>query len=72
MLKGNEDEKLVISFAPRAATLYDFKIKIRTYPVGVKSQRIVDARQLGTTDSPELLQTSREYCGSGCHGGVDF
>jgi hypothetical protein len=59
ILKGNEDLKLTVIFAPQVAIRYEFKIKIKTYPVGGVAPRILDARQIGIPDAPECLQSLR-------------
>jgi hypothetical protein len=56
LLKGNEDISIIISFAPQNAMKYDFKMKIRTYPIGGKANRVIDARQAGNVQAPEVLQ----------------
>jgi hypothetical protein len=59
ILKGNEDIQLTIIFAPQVANRYEFKIKIKTFPVGGVAPRILDARQIGAPEAPELLQSLR-------------
>lgn len=59
ILRGNEVLKVTISFAPSRAVSYDFKAKIRVYPIGGTpvASKVLDARQPGQVNPPELLQT---------------
>ena len=56
ILRGNDDIKLTVTFAPKETMMYDFKITVQVYPIGGKPKRILDANQPGVVDPPELLQ----------------
>jgi hypothetical protein len=57
LLRGNETATVVVAFAPRAATRYSFKLRAKVYPVGGRSQRVIDARQPMGVSYPECLQS---------------
>lgn len=56
ILRGKEQTKLTIVFAPHKGIKYTFKVKILVYPVGGVAPRVIDARQPGKAEQPELLQ----------------
>ena len=39
------------------AIKYNFKLKLKTYPIGGKCGRIIDSRQIGIVEQPEILQS---------------
>jgi hypothetical protein len=39
------------------AIKYNFKLKLKTYPIGGKCGRIIDSRQIGVVEQPEILQS---------------
>ena len=56
ILRGNEEIQLVIAFAPKDIKTYKFKLKIVTFPVGGRTERVIDARQPGDVKAPEVIQ----------------
>lgn len=56
VLRGKEQAELTIVFAPTKGIKYTFKLKILVYPVGGVAPRVIDARQPGTVEPPEILQ----------------
>ena len=56
ILRGNEEIQLVIAFAPKDIKIYKFKLKIVTFPVGGRTERVIDARQPGDVKAPEVIQ----------------
>eukprot|EP01034_Spumella_vulgaris_P021431 gene21431-27461_t len=56
ILKGNEDAQVTISFAPRKSVTQQYKLQISVYPIGGRTQRVLDANQPGPVAQPELLQ----------------
>lgn len=56
LVRGNEDLVITVYFAPQKAIKYNFRIKLKTYPIGGPCGRIIDARQIGMVDQPEVLQ----------------
>ena len=57
LLRGNEIATITVSFAPRDAQKYTFKLKAKCYAIGGRPERVSDARQPMGTDAPELLQS---------------
>ncbi len=57
LLRGNESANITISFAPRQSKQYRYKLKVKVYSLGGDPSIVLDARQAGTTQPPELLQT---------------
>jgi len=56
LLRGNQVTTLTIAFAPQASTKYMLKVKIATFPIGGRAQRVIDSRQPMGTAPPEVLQ----------------
>ncbi len=56
LLRGNQVTTLTIAFAPQVCNKYMLKVKIATFPIGGRAQRVIDSRQPMGTAPPEVLQ----------------
>jgi hypothetical protein len=73
LLRGNESASITISFAPRNSKQYRYKLKVKVYSIGGDPSIVLDARQPGTSQPPELLQTvSVMIIGQGDVGALIF
>lgn len=61
LLRGNESISIVVAFAPKTANRQVFKLRAKTYPVGGRPQRVVDARQAMGVAAPDCMQTLSLY-----------
>ena len=58
VVRGNEDLKLTVLFAPRAAVPYRLRLRVTTYPVaGEPEGPVLDAMQIGGVQRALPLQT---------------
>lgn len=57
LLRGNEAASITISFAPRHSKQYRYKLKVKVFSLAGDPSIVLDARQPGVTQPPELLQT---------------
>ena len=57
LLRGNQVLKLKVAFAPRDTKKYVFKVKVKTFPLGGRAEKVLDARQPMGSQPPEALQS---------------
>ena len=57
ILRGNQSVQLTISFAPQHSMEYNFKLRVKSFPVGGKPSKVIDARQPGAAQPAIVLQS---------------